>query len=81
MNAALAQNYHLVDDRDIAAMAYTAVERSQSLGVKIGRTIRTWNRRVNDRRALARLNDRLLADAGLTRTEIERETLKYFWQE
>ena len=37
--------------------------------------------RARQRRALAALDDRLLADIGLSRTDVVRETSKPFWKE
>jgi uncharacterized protein YjiS (DUF1127 family) len=41
----------------------------------------TWRERGRQRRDLARLNDRLLRDIGLTRADVEGEIVKRFWQE
>ncbi|AVM76405.1 DUF1127 domain-containing protein [Magnetospirillum gryphiswaldense] len=41
----------------------------------------TWIERTQQRRALARLDDRLLADIGLCRTQAERESSKPGWEE
>ncbi len=41
---------------------------------------RTWRERGRQRRDLARLNDRLLRDIGLTRADVEGEVMKRFWQ-
>ncbi len=39
----------------------------------------TWRERAAQRRALARLDDRLLRDMGLTRSDVEEEVQKPFW--
>lgn len=39
-----------------------------------------WAERYRSRRALARLDDRMLADIGLSRSTIEEEIEKPFWQ-
>lgn len=42
--------------------------------------LRRWCARRGQRRALGHLDDRLLADIGLTRTEAETERRKPFWR-
>jgi uncharacterized protein YjiS (DUF1127 family) len=39
-----------------------------------------WQRRANERHALAQLDDRLLRDLGLSRSEAARESRKPFWR-
>ena len=50
-------------------------DRLRDLGGIIG----VWLERARQRRALAELDDRLLCDIGLTRSEAEREAAKPFW--
>ncbi len=40
----------------------------------------TWQRRANERRHLMRLDDRMLADMGITRADAEHEYRKPFWR-
>lgn len=42
--------------------------------------IATWMERVRQREALASLDDRMLRDLGITRTEAVRECEKPFWK-
>lgn len=42
--------------------------------------LRLWHERARQRRALARLDDRLLRDIGITRAEANREINKPFWR-
>jgi uncharacterized protein YjiS (DUF1127 family) len=42
--------------------------------------VAAWRSRVRQRRALARLDDRLLADVGLTREAQMVECSKLFWR-
>ncbi len=44
-------------------------------------TVREWSRRSRDRAELAALDDRTLADIGLTRGEAEFLINKPFWRE
>ncbi|WP_374450202.1 DUF1127 domain-containing protein [Stella sp.] len=39
-----------------------------------------WQERATERRILAHLDDRMLADVGLTRAELRRELDKGFWE-
>ena len=41
----------------------------------------TWSARHRQRRQLVDLDERLLADIGLTRVEAEAEAAKPFWQD
>jgi uncharacterized protein YjiS (DUF1127 family) len=41
--------------------------------------IRTWFQRSRQRRSLAELDDRMLRDIGVTRSQAEREAAKPFW--
>ncbi len=40
----------------------------------------TWQRRAGERRHLMRLDNRLLADMGLSRADVEREYRTPFWR-
>jgi len=44
------------------------------------RIVRIWTERQRQRHALAALDDRLLADIGVTRYEVGREVAKPFWR-
>jgi uncharacterized protein YjiS (DUF1127 family) len=39
-----------------------------------------WRERARGRRFLGRLNDRMLRDTGLSRSDVERESGKFFWE-
>ena len=41
----------------------------------------TWHQRARQRRQLAELSDRQLADIGISRVEARTEAAKPFWQE
>lgn len=51
----------------------------QPLGWALG-TLCVWQARSRERQALARLDDRLLADIGLTREQAQEESCKPFWR-
>ena len=44
-------------------------------------TLREWRQRKDGRRELARLDERMLRDIGLTRLDAEYEINKPFWRE
>ena len=43
-------------------------------------TVWTWMERSRQRRALADLDDRLLEDVGISRSQVSREIAKPFWR-
>ncbi len=80
MSTLKAKHFHLIEDMDIAALTFAAVERIEAFAVKVSTTIRLWARRSHDRRVLAHMSEHLLNDIGLCRADIDRETAKFFWQ-
>ncbi len=48
--------------------------------VRVLDTFALWRERRAERRALARLDDRLLADIGVGRHDVAREIAKPFWR-
>jgi uncharacterized protein YjiS (DUF1127 family) len=48
---------------------------------RFGSRLRQWRRRARDRAELAALDDRMLADIGISRTEAEFLANKPFWRE
>ncbi|ANY85787.1 MULTISPECIES: DUF1127 domain-containing protein [Pseudomonas] len=51
-----------------------------SLPLRALSTLLLWQRRVSSRRQLARLDGRLLADAGITESQRFEELSKPFWR-
>ena len=47
---------------------------------RLGHALAIWQERDRQRRALARLDDRLLRDIGVDRSSAARETAKPFWR-
>ena len=43
-------------------------------------TVSLWNERIDNRRQLARLDARLLADAGISESQRRQEMQKPFWR-
>jgi uncharacterized protein YjiS (DUF1127 family) len=56
-----------------AAVLFTAIRRTSYI-------LSVWQKRSASRRQLARLDDHLLRDIGLTRADAEQEIMKSFWQ-
>ena len=73
-------NHHIVDDRIRHAeqAAATRPDRGSFLQ-RCLTTLHLWRQRAAERRALAALDDRLLADIGVTRADAERECAQPFW--
>jgi len=57
-----------------------AVEADAATGRGWWRIVRTWADRRRQRAALARLDDRLLADIGITRLQATCEAARPFWR-
>ena len=81
MSTLKAKHFNLIDDMDIAAMTFAAIERVEAIGTKVADVLRLWVRRSNDRRLLAMMNQRMLEDIGLSHHEVRAEVGKYFWQQ
>ena len=76
----------------MAVIAHPALTHSQPLGVRpwsggrahwvarLMATLRLWRRRVRERRALANLTERELADFGATSADVYRELGTPFWR-
>ncbi len=72
--------HQFVEDNDISSAVYGMVQRIEVAAKKVTMTLSTWASRIEDRRQLGLMNDRLLADIGLTRAQVSVEVDKYFWQ-
>ncbi len=80
MSTLKAKHFHFIEDMDIAAWVFAAVERVEAFAAKVSTTIGIWARRSGERRLLRQMSDRMLRDIGLSRLDIERESSKFFWQ-
>ena len=76
----------------MAAIVHPSLTNSQQLGVRpwsggrtgplarFAATLRLWRRRAHERRVLASLSDRELADFGATTADVYRELATPFWR-
>jgi uncharacterized protein YjiS (DUF1127 family) len=80
MSTLKAKHFHLVEDLDIAALTFAAIERIEGFAASVSGAIKLWVRRSNERRLLGQMNQRMLNDIGLTVADVEREAAKFFWQ-
>ena len=47
---------------------------------KLLQQVAQWQKRARSRYLLQQLDDRMLRDIGLSRSDVYRECAKYFWQ-
>jgi len=80
MSTSKVNHFHLIEDMDISAMTFAAIERIETFAVSVTTVLNTWIRRSNERRLLAMLNGRMMDDIGLSYHEVRAEVDKYFWQ-
>ena len=52
----------------------------RDIGRRVLGTLRKWRRRAHERAELAKLDDRMLNDIGLTRCDAEFLSNKWFWR-
>lgn len=64
-----------------ALRASVAPRRTAGLLHHIGSTLGTWRRRLRERDQLARMDERTLADIGITRADAAFLVNKPFWKE
>ena len=80
MSTLKAKHFHLIEDLDIAALTFAAIERIEGFAATVSGGIKLWVRRSNERRLLGQMNQRMLNDIGLTVADVEKEAAKFFWQ-
>ena len=59
----------------------TALDDLSDAAQSVVATLRAWRQRLRERDQLARLDDRMLSDIGLTRADAEYLASKPFWRE
>ena len=74
------RNFSLLEDMDVAALTFAAIERIEGLAATVSRVVMLWVRRSNERRLLGQMSHRMLDDIGLTVAEVEKEAAKFVWQ-
>jgi len=80
MTTLKAKHFHLIEDLDIAALTFAAIERIEGFAATVSGSIKLWVRRSNERRLLRQMNHRMLDDIGLTIGDVDKEAAKFFWQ-
>ena len=80
MSTLKAKHFHLIEDLDVAALTFAAIERIEGYAATLSGGIKLWVRRSNERRLLGQMNQRMLNDIGLTVADVEKEAAKFFWQ-
>jgi len=68
----------LINSQPLAARQWG--DGRQSLLARIGSTLRQWRQRSRERRALASLTERELADFGASTADVYRELSAPFWR-
>jgi uncharacterized protein YjiS (DUF1127 family) len=80
MSTLKVKNFFLIEDLDIAALTFAAIERIEGFAATVNGGIKLWVRRSNERRLLGQMNHRMLDDIGLTAADVDNEVAKHFWQ-
>jgi uncharacterized protein YjiS (DUF1127 family) len=80
MSTLKAKHFHLIEDLDIAALTFAAIERIEGFAATVSGGIKLCVRRSNERRLLGQMSQRMLNDIGLTVADVEKEAGKFFWQ-
>ena len=80
MTTLRAKHFHFIEDLDIAALTFAAVERIEGLAANTKKTVGLWVSRSQERRLLGQMSHRMLDDIGLTIADVDKEAGKFFWQ-
>ena len=81
MSTLKAKHFHLIEDLDVAALTFAAVERIEGFAAMITQSVKLWVSRSQERRMLAQMSSRMLDDIGLTDADVDKEIDKFFWQQ
>ena len=80
MSTMKAKQFHLIEDMDISVLTLAVIDRIGGLTSSVTNLLRKWVRRSNERQLLAKMNDHMLNDIGLTYHDVATESAKFFWQ-
>ncbi len=81
MNTHASLGMHKIFDKfDISAKVYAVTLSVETAFVSVNNMVKTWVKNSDSRRALARLNPRMLKDIGLTSNDVQIEINKPFWR-
>jgi uncharacterized protein YjiS (DUF1127 family) len=80
MNTLKVKHFSLIEDLDIAALTFAAIERIEGSAATVTGVIKLWVRRSAERRLLGQMSHYMLDDIGLTVAEVDKEASKFFWQ-
>ena len=69
-----------IDTSLFPAAQYPRARRSASVGAEPVEPVSGWRERARSRHLLLQLDDRMLRDVGLSRSDVDRECAKHFWQ-
>jgi len=80
MNTLKVRHFSLIEDLDIAALTFAAIERIEGFAATVSGVTKLWVRRSAERRVLGQMSHHMLDDIGLTVADVDTEANKYFWQ-
>jgi uncharacterized protein YjiS (DUF1127 family) len=69
-----------IDTRSLFELRNVRGPASRRLLPTLMGRFRSWRERARGRHLLQQLDDRMLRDVGLTRSDVERECNKHFWK-
>jgi len=80
MSTLKVRHFSLIEDLDIAALTFAAIERIEGFAATVTGVIKLWVRRSSERRLLGQMSHYMLDDIGLSIADVDKETSKFFWQ-
>ena len=80
MTTLKANNFHLIDDLEISTLSYNLIKRIEATYMFVTSQVNLWVSRAKDRQALAQMSEQMLNDIGLSRSQVNIEAGKNFWQ-